>query len=307
MRRGEDVLLTAPFYSNPGFLKTLFRRPIYSDTNLVDRLLPDVSDAKTLLVGHAHYDHLLDVPYVANYRATNAVVYGNNTMSNILCAAVNSNRLYGLDKLAGEFTVNGPAGRWVTNQNIRFMPLKSKHSPHIGRHAFFAGEVPEPLTSLPKTSWDWLEGQTLAYLIDFLGPKGEVNYRISYHDTAVNYPPLGGIPPLPDNDRRLPDVTILCLGSSGNVDNYPDFMLSNAPPSHVIIGHWENFFKPLTKQKEVEIVPFTNGKKFVSRVNKAFAPRKAIVPLPGAWMIFPPAQASSGILSTAKTISTKSR
>jgi mRNA degradation ribonuclease J1/J2 len=67
-RRGNDAIMTAPFYSNPNIFRVGLRRPIHSDTNLVERLLPDVSDVRAILVGHAHYDHLMDVPYIANYK-----------------------------------------------------------------------------------------------------------------------------------------------------------------------------------------------------------------------------------------------
>ena len=56
LRRGDDVIMTAPFYSNPSVLQASFF-PISCRTSVVDRLLPDVTDVKEILVGHSHYDH----------------------------------------------------------------------------------------------------------------------------------------------------------------------------------------------------------------------------------------------------------
>jgi len=70
-RMGETALLTAPFYSHPGTVEVGFWR-ISMDTARVDSLLPPVDDVRAILVGHAHYDHLMDVPYIARVRAPDA-------------------------------------------------------------------------------------------------------------------------------------------------------------------------------------------------------------------------------------------
>src|SRR5438105_5973907 len=70
----HHVLLTAPFFSAPSFgqvrprvTRLLRSTPrIAPDTNAIEKLLPRSADrATTILVGHGHYDHLMDVPYIA--------------------------------------------------------------------------------------------------------------------------------------------------------------------------------------------------------------------------------------------------
>ena len=70
-------MLAAPLFSNPGLLRTGLRS-IRSDTVLVDRYMSryDVTGARAILVGHANYDHLMDVPRVALSHAPNARIVG---------------------------------------------------------------------------------------------------------------------------------------------------------------------------------------------------------------------------------------
>ena len=78
------VLLTAPFFSNPRlglvrpkFSRLLRRSPrIAVDTQMVERWLPKSADlTSVILVGHAHYDHLMDDPYIATRRALASRIY----------------------------------------------------------------------------------------------------------------------------------------------------------------------------------------------------------------------------------------
>lgn len=65
MEHGDYMVLAAPLFTNPGFVTTGLL-PISSDTLEVDRWMSrhDVQAAGVILVGHAHYDHLMDVPRV---------------------------------------------------------------------------------------------------------------------------------------------------------------------------------------------------------------------------------------------------
>ena len=90
----------------------------------MDRLLPTVEDVEMVLVGHSHYDHLLDVPYVMQKYAMNAVVYGSKTMGHIMAAAVDKSRIITVDTHAAK---GRTPGQWIYNQGrtIRFMAIAS--------------------------------------------------------------------------------------------------------------------------------------------------------------------------------------
>lgn len=285
IRKGTNAVMTAPFYSNPGLLRVGLGLPITSDTNLVDRILPPVEDVAGILVGHSHYDHLMDVPFIAKHRAAGAKVYGSATTSNILSAECLSERLVDVEEGAGEFTAGGQIGRWHSvNGQVRIMALRSEHAPHIGCLKFFKGTVSQAQTNLPTTAYGWREGQTLAYLIDFLDADKRVEYRVFYHDSAVNCPKYGGLPLLPGSENRPPDLDILCMASFHNVAGYPEYVVQQHRPKYVVIAHWEDFFRsPL---KEPKVVRMTNARKFLKRLTNSYPRERIILPKPGSWFAF---------------------
>jgi len=82
LRRGDDVVLTAPFFSNPSLKRLIFWR-IKSRPQEIDRFLDPMHAAlqptRAILVGHAHYDHLMDLPHILATHTPNARVYGSRT------------------------------------------------------------------------------------------------------------------------------------------------------------------------------------------------------------------------------------
>jgi len=259
-RRGTDVVMTAPLYSNPPLLAVMSRRPIAPDADVIRRHLPWVEDAKAILVGHAHYDHLMDVPEIAWKYAPAAVVYGSKTAINLVTPLLPAARLRDVEDAAG--TSETP-GSWipVPGTRVRFMPLVSEHAPHVFGVKAFSGSVDTPRVA--RTAWDWKEGQTLAYLIDFLADDGTIAYRVHYRDSASNEP-CGKPPSLPPPDDRRVDLAVVCVASFDEVENYPTWAIEALQPRHVLLVHWESFFR--SPDRSLAPVPLLNTKAFVAGI-----------------------------------------
>lgn len=295
LRRGPDVLVTAPFFSNPSLLRVAFGE-LQAHPEQIDRFLPpvtrDLSDATAVLVGHAHYDHLMDMPYIKKKYMARARIYGSTTMRNTLLGdgSLAADDLVSVEETAG--TADKP-GRWWydASRRVRFMALKSEHAPIVLHLKFFEGAYTEPLKELPTRAFDWREGQTLAYVIDFLSADGKsVAFRIHYQDAASS-PPLGFPPPssLIGDERRV-DVAIVCLPGFEQVENYPEKIVERLNPRFVVGIHWENFFALLPDDpRDLHLVPTLHADRFIARLRKVL-PRDAEfkLPAPGAWMRFPP-------------------
>src|SRR5262249_50541930 len=104
MRWNGHAIMTAPFYSNPGLLQVGLGLPIAPNTKRIDAHLPPLDDVEAILVGHAHYDHLMDAVYVAETHAPRAVFYGNETMAHILASQEElRGRVVALDAQAGDW------------------------------------------------------------------------------------------------------------------------------------------------------------------------------------------------------------
>ena len=263
IRHGGTLVLTAPSFTNPPLEEVapayfrVFRRAaprIHPDTLAIERLLPAAADsASLLLVGHGHYDHLLDVPYVATRRAVRATLYSGPSVRHMLMGdsvlRAHPERVVAVDSAdAGSAT---RAGRWFydADSSVRVMALVADHAPTLRLfrqgQMFAAGVVREDRSSLPARAGDWKLGEPYSYLIDFLAPGTTTpRFRVYFQD-APNTPPLG-FPPRELLAEKGVDVALLCVATSRNVAHAPDSLLALLRPRYVVAGHWESFFRQQT-------------------------------------------------------------
>lgn len=254
--RGDHVLLTAPHFTNPSLYSVaprfLLRAPkLESNRRLIDSLLPaQARQASAILIGHGHYDHMLDVPFIADSLATNAIVYGSPSVRNMLWG--DHGLRPRLQAIGGDSVGSiSHVGEWITTRDsaFRFMALASSHAPAL-RFGFFhydyvRGTIPDTLTALPEHANEWKLGEPYAYLIDVLGQGGRTVFRIYYQDAASDAPL--GLPPAHLDDHRI-DLAILCVPNARDARPVsPDVLLDALRPRYVIAGHWESFFAPQTE------------------------------------------------------------
>ncbi|UCH49571.1 MAG: MBL fold metallo-hydrolase [Betaproteobacteria bacterium] len=284
LTRGDDVLLLGPFISNSGVLEAMNLKRIEPDVDALEAWLPDVSNAKAIIVGHAHCDHLMDVPWIAKNRAKDAKIYVNRTGSHVLAADGElHDRVHPIDAAYWPGT-KLRAALWVEipRTRVRILPIESEHAPHFAGLKFMKGRLTEDQKELPKRARRWVEGRTYAFLIDFQHPEDDdVMFSVHYQDAASN--PTLGFPPA--RDRRL-DAALVCVASHHEVKDYPDDLLAQTQPRHVVLGHWENFFAPYTRDlDELRGVPFSRPQDFIERVERyVFSSTEASwsMPAPGA-------------------------
>ena len=245
MEHGDDMVLGAPLFTNPGFVTTGLL-PIATDTLEVDRWMSrhDVEAARVILVGHAHYDHLMDVPRVAREHATSARILGSGTVANTLGTwSALQDRMDVIGEAAGD---QDTVGRWITyGDGIRVMPLRSHHAPHFDGYTLYSGSVDRPRSTPPNDATEWLDGTTYAFLIDFLDDGGEVAFRVYYQD-AVAAPPFGYAPDALVAERPV-DVAIFVPATFDQVDWHPEAFVENLEPTWILLGHWEDFFIPIAE------------------------------------------------------------
>ena len=247
-RFGSSAIMTAPSITNPSFWVLGPFMPISPDTDMIDNFLPDVSNVESILVGHAHYDHLMDVPYIMQNKAPKSHVFGSATMDHSIAPAIDKERRHSLND---SMAVLEKPGIWQYNdsRSIRFMAIKSTHAPHFMGINIMTGSYEEDLEELPWHAFGWKEGQTLSYLIDFLGPQEEILHRVYYQD-AASQEPLGLLPNLIAKDKKQVDIAIITPASFHQVDNYPESIMQDTRARHYILGHWEDFFANQEQQTQ---------------------------------------------------------
>lgn len=269
LRRGTDIVLTAPMFTRQSAFEVTINVPLVADTAAIDAGLTDVplADLRAVISGHAHYDHFIDVPHILS-RAPNAIAYTNATGSHMLAALAPDrpgcanaapgpmlprDRVIAVDAALASYVdyTNCPdlkpggaplAGRWidVPGARVRMMPVCSKHPAQIGPYHFGEGSVDTDQCELPAAAAGWKEGLTIAFLVDFLDATGAPAFRVFYQDAPTDAP-TGHVPAALLADKAV-DVALLCVGSTDSVQNHPAAIIGNLAPRYALSGHWENFF-----------------------------------------------------------------
>lgn len=300
IEHGNHALLTAPFFSNPplmdwrpGLLRWLIGRPIAPDTAVIERLLPKSADrASVILVGHGHYDHLLDVPYIATRRARSAVIFGGLSIRHMLMgdAILRSkpSRLVEIPRDSAGDTKRDGVWFYSPDSAFRFMALIANHAPQVKignwRFKFAEGTVSADMDTLPRMASDWKQGEPYAFLIDVLSDSPRRTIFRIYFEDAPSEPPLG-FPSTPLLAAGTVDLAILCAATSSNVKATPDSLLRMLKPRAVMVTHWESFFRPALRPKRLSRA--TDMHMFVGSLRRSLQPRAGwVMPLPGQTVRF---------------------
>lgn len=266
LEHSGSMVLTGPLFTNPGFFTTGLL-PIRSDTAIVDWYMSgyDLSAALAILVGHAHFDHLMDVPRLAERHAPSARIVGSRTVANTL--GTWSGLAERLDVVDDSAADQVSVGRWLRyGERIRVMPLRSYHAAHFDGYTLYQGTRVEPLTEEPAWATDWLDGETYAFLIDFMAGPDSIAFRVYYQDAVA--PPPAGFAPEQLIEQRPVDVALIVPATFDQVDWHPEALIENLQPKRVILGHWEDFFSPM--DRPAESVRLTDLAHFERRLERVF-------------------------------------
>ncbi|KOS64330.1 MBL fold metallo-hydrolase [Lysinibacillus agricola] len=225
---GNTQLMIDGFISRPPLLKMLPLSTVKTDADAVNNVFHkigiDHNKLRGLFIAHTHYDHALDLAYIAKQIGTH--VYGSESAINIgLGEGINVDQMsvYEVNKTMqlGDFTVT---------------VLQSKHSP-----TFDEGEkINEPLKQ-PAIALNYHEDSSYDFLITHHNKKFFVKPSANYIEGALD-------------DIRA-DVLFLGIGVLGAQDEnfqnmYYEQTVRKIQPKLIIPIHWDNFTKPLTDALE---------------------------------------------------------
>jgi hypothetical protein len=297
LRRGSDVVLTAPLFTRQSAFEVGLNLPLDPDTAAIDAGMSGVplANIRAIVSGHAHYDHFIDVPHIMS-QASNATAYTNLTGRHMLAALAPDrpgcsnaqptpmlprSRVIAVDDPLASYVdyTNCPdakpagaplQGRWmpVAGSNVRLMAVCSMHPAQIGPYHFGEGSVDSDQCELPNAASGWKEGLTVAFLIDFLDADGAPAFRVFYQDAPTDAP-VGHVPPSILADKRV-DVALLCVGSTDSVQNHPGAIVTALAPRFGLSGHWEDFFQDASSMPRP--IPLLDLSGYVQRATAALPP-----------------------------------
>jgi L-ascorbate metabolism protein UlaG (beta-lactamase superfamily) len=201
-KAGDQVLAVDPFFTRPSLPALL--RPLVPNRTVVTKYLPECD---FVLLTHAHYDHLLDVPEVMQYSA--ATAYGSTNSCHLLaaCGAPVSQ--------ISEITIGDRPTLGAFNVEV----IQGQHS-RIPLGRFFNGTLRSGLKP-PLFAWD--------YRMDFC-----LGFRITAGGSCVLICAAGAQP------------AEVWFAVAQEPPAYYQQMLQVIRPQSIVLIHWDNFTRPLS-------------------------------------------------------------
>jgi L-ascorbate metabolism protein UlaG (beta-lactamase superfamily) len=214
-----STLLIDPYLSRVPLKATFSRSPARVDTDLHRRHLPGdvVGEVVGVLVGHTHFDHAIDVPALcAGFGAT---AYGSDSLARLMC-------------LHGQGSVEVEEGK-----RYELGPFAATFFPSLHSKLLLGYGVPYD----GALTCEHLDGLCpAAYRCGKVyGIRIEVAGFTLYHQGSANLIdeaiPAGGV-----------DVFLAGLAGRGFTRDYWPRVLRRLQPSHIVAGHYDDFFRPLS-------------------------------------------------------------
>lgn len=223
---GDHTLLIDPFLSRPP-LRNVFIGRVYPDIQLIKE---NIKKADHILITHAHYDHLLDVPAIATQ--TGALVYGSANVCRLLqvfqVPLAQLHWLHAFDEIELPYS------------HVKVIPARHPFIP-----GYRSGSLKNDLKP-PLNLRDFRMDACFSYLIEFENLKLLVWSSIS--------------------TEHAQPADVLFLRSAAS-QNWYKKMIEVVQPRLVIPTHWDDLFRPLSQPVRPFFAPPTLNNPFIRRIN----------------------------------------
>lgn len=218
---GETQILVDGFFTRPSLREMVMGKIAPDRDKILDQLrAADATRLKAVLVAHAHHDHAMDAPLIADEK--DALLVGSESV-------INLGRGHGLAESQLRAVRDGER---IVVGKFAITPFSVAHA----KPSLFKGHLRRPLQT-PARVFDYREGRNFAYLIEHEGR------RILIHPTATSEPGL----------YRDVEVDIIFLGvgrlgreSEAFADDYWQDVVAQTKAKIIIPVHWDHLAKPLT-------------------------------------------------------------
>jgi L-ascorbate metabolism protein UlaG (beta-lactamase superfamily) len=235
------VLLVDPYVTRATLTQCVMGA-LWPDRGAVARYAPR---ADAIVVGHTHFDHVLDVPEIA--RSTGARVFGSRSAA-ALCLArgIPADRVEDVERDAS----TAPLEREVGPFALRFVP--SAHSRLLLGRVPFPGDIAD-CGDIPMRAEAYRCGAVFGVEIRVAG-------RTLYH--------LGSAELVDANiDVKNVDLLLLCVAGWKSSRDLPERAAHRLAPGAILLSHWDDFLRPL--DRPARALPAQDLPRLVDRLEQA--------------------------------------
>ena len=235
------TLLLDPYVTRASLARCLLA-PLRPDHDAIRRWVPR---ADAIVVGHTHFDHVLDVPRIA--RTTGARVFGSRSAV-ALCRAqgVSEDRVEVVERDAGSEPVEREVGPFA----LRFVP--SAHSPLVLGRVPFPGEIAD-CGDVPMRAEAYRCGAVFGVEVRVAG-------RTLYH--------LGSAELVDANVAvKNLDLLLMCVAGWTTSRELPERVGHRFAPGAVLLSHWDDFTRAI--DKPARLLPAMQLPRLVDRLARA--------------------------------------
>ncbi len=215
LTHGDTSVLIDPYLSRAPLGSVARRSVLHSDPVTVDGFVEDVD---AILVGHCHFDHAVDVAYLAGRHG--CTVYGSTSVRNLL----------GLHGLGERARVVQPGRPYEVG------PFTVSFTPSVHSKLLFGLRVPS-------------DGELTCDSLDHLGAGafrcGQV-WGITIEVAGTTLYHMGSADLL-DDEVTVRDVDVLMCGIAGRLysERFTERVLRALDPALVLAHHHDDFFRPV--------------------------------------------------------------
>ncbi|HEX3345880.1 MAG TPA: MBL fold metallo-hydrolase, partial [Polyangiaceae bacterium] len=215
------TLLVDPYVTRASLARCVVA-PLHPDHDVIRRCVPH---ADAIVVGHTHFDHVLDTPRIA--RTTGARVFGSRSAAGLcLAQGVEADHVEVVERDAG----SEPVTREVGPFTLRFIP--SAHSRFALGRVPFPGDIAD-CGDVPLRTEAYRCGAVF-------GVEIRVGGRTLYH--------LGSAELVDANvDVKRVDLLLMCVAGWTSSRDLPERVGHRLAPAAVLLSHWDDFFRSIDR------------------------------------------------------------
>ncbi len=214
----------------------------------------DVDICHAVMVGHSHFDHAIDTPWIA--REHGARVYGAED-------TLNCCRGFGVDE--DQLVLLEP-GRPFTEGPFALRGYRSQHSAFAFGRVPAPGRIEAPLQT-PARAWDWRVGEVLGLHLDH--PLASI-YHVGSADLIEA-----------EIEGVRADVVLCCTIGRHATERFTERVIDALQPRLLIPCHWDQFWRPLDAPPRQ--IPSNDLEGFLDEVRRhPRAPEVRVLP-PRGW------------------------